>query len=430
MAFTTFVDSFNVTTAAAGNTVVRTGYGFQPKVIILWWSNRQESVDTVGAQTIMRGVGFATSTSNRYAICTKDRNAQAATDTATLNAPDACIVSLLQAATNTVDGLMDLQSFDSDGITLVIDDAFGTDIRVHCLALGGTDLTNAIILDAQEAASTGNAAYTGAGFQADAAIFISDGSAAAPPTGGSRDGTLTVGIATGSSASAQYVYSGGGDSGVATIETSSYGKTGECLALWPNGMASIDARATFVSFDSDGFTINWTERAATRHFFTLLLKGGSYAVGNLATRTDGNDIAVTGLGFDPTGILFVSHCQAESTSDTPQTHDIWSMGAAKNTTTRAAHGTQDEHATASGNVECSTAVEFDEVYVHINASDTIEALMDLKSLDSGGFTCVMDDAEASATLVGYLAFGNAAGGGGAVPRGQYLEYYRRHVLEV
>lgn len=40
--------------------------------------------------------------------------------------------------------------------------------------------------------------------------------------------------------------------------------------------------------------------------------------------------------------------------------------------------------------------------------------MDIKSIDADGFTCVMDDTEAAASWVTYLAIGAAAAGGGVI----------------
>ncbi len=69
-------------------------------------------------------------------------------------------------------------------------------------------------------------------------------------------------------------------------------------------------------------------------------------------------------------------------------------------------GTLDENGTADS--ETARAVEHDEVYANIATDDTIEGLLDIKSIDSDGFTCVMDDPDPSAAFVPYMAFGDTA----------------------
>lgn len=58
--------------------------------------------------------------------------------------------------------------------------------------------------------------------------------------------------------------------------------------------------------------------------------------------------------------------------------------------------------TATGNYDSA-------VYINI-ADDAAVGLMDLKSIESDGFTCVMDDTDPSACWVTYLAFGSDEGG--------------------
>jgi hypothetical protein len=69
---------------------------------------------------------------------------------------------------------------------------------------------------------------------------------------------------------------------------------------------TVHNAASLVSLDADGFTLNWTDRAASDVFFVLSLKGGSYKLGfgdyKLTTGTE----PYTGVGFQPKGVMFVS----------------------------------------------------------------------------------------------------------------------------
>src|SRR3990167_158677 len=120
MALSTKTGFFNTTTAAAGNTVAETGVGFTPKVLLLWWNGRTDTVDAAGAGNHQRGFGVCTGATSRWAMTSlsQDNVTDAVSNKAQTNAN--CII--LTTTSDAVDGLMDLQSFDADGFTMVIDD--------------------------------------------------------------------------------------------------------------------------------------------------------------------------------------------------------------------------------------------------------------------------------------------------------------------
>lgn len=196
-------------------------------------------------------------------------------------------------------------------------------------------------------------------------------------------------------------------SGQATMDTYRYCKSAECVVSWPT-LTSLN-RAEFTQFTSDGLDINWVDKdALAKYVFYLVLKGGRYAVGDLLTQTDTTtDIVESSVGVGtPKAVMFVSHCTTQSTADTPQTHDEWSMGAATSTTARASVSVIDEDGTA--NSEIATGISYDEVYQNLSTADAVEGEMDLKSMDSDGFTCIMDDADPAQAFVWYVAIGDNA----------------------
>jgi hypothetical protein len=199
------------------------------------------------------------------------------------------------------------------------------------------------------------------------------------------------------------------------MDTESYCHDLECLATFdPSGGVALGDRADFVSFLSNGFRVNWLENGAgSRRYHYLALKGGQYAVGSVLTQTDTvTDIVVSGLPFAPKGGLLISHCKAESTQDVVQDHDELSVGAFSGATQRNAQAHLDEHAVADS--EVTTALEFDAVYANISTASAIEGLMDVKTVDAGGVTFIMDDADPAQSFVGYLLVGDAPVGGGPV----------------
>jgi hypothetical protein len=393
------VGAFNSSTAAAGNTVAVTGVGFTPKALILWWSGRTETTDAVGGFSHQRGWGFVASTTQRCCTTSQSQDAQTSAVTDRHHRADACVSTLTTAGAQ--DGLLDLQSFDADGFTLIIDDAFAASIRIHYLALGGDDLTNAHVGSVETEADAGAQAITGVGFQPDCVFFLSNHDTG---TTINVDTRMLFGAAV--SPTELGVWAGGSNDAAATMQTVSYCNDAELMAMMTASTNDINDRASFTGMDSDGFTINWDENSGQlRWFYWLALKGGQYKIGSLTTQTDTTtDIVETGFGFQPVGALFVSHCQAESTIDALQDHDAWSMGAFSSTSNRGAQGTLDQDNTADSTV--AAAVEHDAVYVNISTADAVEGLMDIKSVDSDGFTCIMDDADPSAAFVWYVAFGS------------------------
>lgn len=403
------VGSFSGGTGALSSTVVITGLGFTPKALIFWYSGRSESSDTIGRASHYRGFGIATGDSSRAAACSNSLDAQATTDANRAHSNAACILSV--SAGSAVDGALDLQSLDTDGFTLVVDDVMPRDLRVSYLALGGDSITNATVGVFQEAAATGNQATTGAGFQPDFLFFIHSVFGTAPAAGTTHS---QMGIGAAVSSSQQACWCGDASNAAATSDTGTYCTDANCLGFIGNPPTAIVSRATHVSMDADGFTLNWLERNSTRYVFYLALKGGNYRVGNFLTQTDTvTDIAQTGFGFRPSAAMLISHLTTESASDTAQAEDRLSVGAFSSLSDRNAQAVFDEDNLADS--EVTTAIELDEVYINIASTSVVQGLMDVKSIDSDGFTMIMDDADPGQNYVWYMAFGPGGSSAALLP---------------
>lgn len=396
MALESKLVSFNIGTAAATTEVSVTGVGFIPKAIIFYWSGRTESVDTAGRATHRRGVGMATSATNRIAWTTTSVDAVTTSDTGNDDLSDCCIATI-RASDKLDQGKADLVSMDADGFTLVIDTQFAVDLRIHALCIGGSDITNANIFSITEPGSAaGNTTHNGAGFQGDCFFFL----------GGMRlpsqfDEAMSFGVG---HSSGQFVVLGGGQDAAATSNTDSNQNSSECYIRSNPGHSELVARAAFVSSAADGVVLDWLESNTAVTFFCLALKGGQYHVGNLLTQTDTTTAMVeSGFGFSPASALFVSTCHSESTQDVRADHDIWSMGAFSDATTRGAMGIID--ADAQADTVVASIVEHDAVYIDHDGTNIV-GLMDVQSVDADGFTMIMDDADPAQRFVGYVAFGS------------------------
>ena len=418
----TFLDSFNVTTGAIGSTIVRTGYGFQPKAFIIWCSGRTEAVDTVGAFSQAMALGFGTSTTQRVSVGVHSEDNAAAGDADTETTVVACLV--VAATAGAVDGLLDISTIDADGITFIIDDQFTKNVRVFVLAFGGDSISNAKAGNFVKNADALNQTVTDPGFQPTIVFFVTGRAAA-----GGTASMLTIGAAI--SSAKQGVLCSAAADGDATMETKRYCNDIECIARFSAGVTSITHRATFVQMEATGFTIDNIESPETLTVGYLAIAGGDWDMGNLLTRTDGNDIVVSGLAFQPNGLFFFSHGTAESVADTPQDHDMKSVGAAVSPTSRGSQAMSDQDALADS--EVAAGIMFDAVYHRLDFADGTAGIMDLKSIETTGFTTVMDDLDPDAAFVLWVACGNVAAAAATDPA--LLHYnlsnqLRRHRVEM
>jgi hypothetical protein len=419
MAVERAIGTFNIGTGAATTTVSVTGLSFQPKVALFWWSGLTAASNGDRA-THLRGMGWATSSTNFGAVCTRDEDALGTAAADGGARIDACVVEQGDGA---MVGWADLASFNSDGFTLEIIDQFTTDLLVNYVVLGGASITAAECgIFTQSGAPPINQTVNNTGnFQPSITFFLSAG-VTTGSTATKIDSMATLGAAT--SSSDEHVWAGGSNDAAITMATGSYCRAGEVTASHSgNPSASPLNRAEFVSHNASpgGFTLNWLERDTNTRVLWLSIAGGDWAVGNLLTRTDTADIAVTGLASQPSAVLFVSGNKAETVQDAaPGAHDEWSMGAATSATDRVVQHV----ASRNGNTDSFVfrTARTDAVYVNAdpaNAAYTLEGLMDLKSIESDGFTCVMDDADPSAMFVWYVSVGPAPSGGATTYPGYY-----------
>lgn len=389
----------DITTGTVGTTLTHTT-DFTPKAAIVFWNGRNETSDTVGRATTLRGFGFAVSATERCYVTTFSGDAAAAGDAAERNGTDAVVATTNTGST--VEGLLDLQSFGATTQTWIIDDQFPATIRVGILYVGGSDITNAKIVEILSPTPTGQFSVTGVGFQGDIVLMAGMKSGA---TNG--DSTLSFGAAISSSERA--VCAWGSNDTSDPSQTLSYCTDINAMARMDFGVAATHDRWDFVSWGSDGFTMDALETgnpsAVTK---ALVLKGGNYQISPFTTQTDtSTQIVLSGFGFAPAGGLLISAARAENSSDTPTDHDHFSVGAFHSASARGVLAALDEDAVAT--TEVTTAIELDAVYANISTGSAIQGLMDVVSLDSDGVTFIMDDADPSGSFGWGIFLGSASG---------------------
>lgn len=396
MSYLAKAGSFNVdTTKTLGQTQSIGSIGFQPKIVMFFWGGSIDVEDSVSGGNINHGFGAATDSTHRFCVANMAQDALDVTDVISSDKTTE-IFRAYTSATGTLDGILDFASMDSDGFTLTIDDQFANDYRVSYLALGGEDLTNTYIGYRELSGSSGSYSVSGVGFQPDMLLSVTE--YMARDTENSMI-NFTIGIATASDAQGNiWVYE------LENQDTSYNCGHGNSDDIHNTPDSAIVE--SFVNFTSDGFIVSSESGANEECAHFICLKGGQYVVGDLLTRTDGNDITEI-FGFQPSAILFASVNRAESIENEYSQPASASIGAATSTSNRTAAAIWD----ASGVANSQTArANYDSVvYINID-NDAVVGLMDLKSINTNGFTCVMDDADPSACWVMYLAIGESITG--------------------
>jgi hypothetical protein len=280
-----------------------------PKAIIFWTANAT-SAYTAG---IANGVGFVggttASTDQRAAGLASDDNV-ATTNTGRGFKATAIAVPNSAGGAYVLDA--SLTAWTTTGFTLNWAVTPGSGRIVHYLALGGSDLTNAKV--GQFAANTGagNQAVGSVGFQPDCVLLLTIGHTAAATTG-----TAQLGLGAAMSTTqrwATFVTAGDAQTMTANVDAMQAQRT-DSLVTTLSISATQNSLADFVSFDTDGFTINWSDPPSAAILVGYLaLKGGSYDVGafsKVASPSTDNDVTV---GFTPKAVLLHSWSRAASTS--------------------------------------------------------------------------------------------------------------------
>lgn len=400
----TAVGSFNITTSVAGTTVSVTGLGFQPKAVIFWNMGQTSSSDAVGAGDSKRGVGWMVGATARDAVCSQSQTGLADSNTGQGTREDAAICVI--TATGTFEGLADFASWDADGFSVVIDAQFLNDYRISYWAIGGTDITNVKRgVFSEEASTTTAQSITGVGFQPEAVFFTSWAQgAAAPSTSG--DSRFGFGFVAGQGMN-NVVCNGGSNDTSATMRTRQYCKDGYSVAALVNSVLLVESNGGVTAWGADGFDITWTavEGTSQRDYHYLAFDGGSWASGDSLTQTStSTDITVTGLASQPKGFMVLSGNATESATATATAPDAMSIGAATSTVNMTSQCMLDENGTASSEIE--TAIDHDKIYCNVDATAAIQGLATVMSVDSGGFTLRMTDADPAQSWFGWIAVGD------------------------
>lgn len=244
--------------------------------------------------------------------------------------------------------------------------------------------------------SSGDQAITGVGFQGKAIILW--GSRVAS-TGFSANIQFFIGCAT--SSSARWAFADGEDDNVVNGDSGRTSQNSACVRMISDATTpTIDGVADFVSFDSDGFTINWSDPPAIAALINYVVIGGTDVVnakaGDFTLATSGASQSSTDPGFQPNFLMLVNIGLA---SHTGSTSGYMCIGAASGASDQACALTRsNDNSTArmkwqkSGRITLGTAT-----------AGTADHEAALSSFDATGFTLSVSDVPSASRIHGYLA---------------------------
>jgi hypothetical protein len=402
-----------LTTDALNATKVVTGLGFQPKALRFYWVGLQSNSPTnavSGAVNERRGVGFAVSAASRRCVGTFSLDGGGGAECGSI-ANDNCVVTTVTAA-GASDGRLDINSFDANGFTLIVDDVTPANITVFYEAWGGQDITVAVVGDIAEPAATGNANYTVNGFTDDGlgqcVMFAGVQSTSALNTGQQQSSGLCVGFASSTLSTNNVVVVGNSDEGSGTSDTDGYCFQGDCLAQIVIAGGDPNARATLSAWGTNQFTLNWTARATTnRRNIFLAIKGGSWQASSYTIQgnTLNANTTVSELPFFLRGISIIGRMTAQNTAGTSTAQDRIGFGSGISTASRNSAGILDNN--GQDPTQIGTIVQYNSVLSFPTGAGAVQATYDINAFNLNSFNIIVDTAGGVANeFHGYLAFGD------------------------
>lgn len=127
-----------VTSVTGGATIPVSGFGFAPKGVLVFSACRATSTQDAATAPWHHSIGAGTGPIERGAQGTISRDGVADSVVGTAVEHDEVYVSQTDATPPVIDGLMDINSMDSDGVTFIMDDGDGVARRFFYVGFGDT----------------------------------------------------------------------------------------------------------------------------------------------------------------------------------------------------------------------------------------------------------------------------------------------------
>jgi hypothetical protein len=388
------VGSFTKSTGGAPVTqAVTHSLGVTPKALILWTNGKTNESFVV---SFNYGFGMTDGTTSYSASAASLDNANNSNASRKIAAKALTIVQWGEATVAEAD----LQSWTTTTFTLNWTTNNATAYVIHYLIIGGD--VSAKVKNWQMANATGNQSITGIGFQPDVVIHAHCGYNYL--TVGTNSTAAALGLGVMDKNSNQWAAQFLTQDAAGTSDTQRGQQTDAALFSFSNALA-VTKKASYVSMDADGFTINYSTALAANagQVISLALNGLNVKAGNFNKSTGGAPASqsVTGVGFTP-GALFLASFQ-DITRASPVATTRLGIGASDGTTEGSSAVTDTN---GLGYTSVDAIDKTSKVFMKLNNdTKTINAEADISSMGSDGFTLNWTTNDAVATQMLYLALG-------------------------
>lgn len=246
------VGTFDTGTGTGNQSI--TGVGFIPSTVLIGGSIGNTTEGLTTASIFALGVG--TSSSNRAAFSLLGNNSVLGQENSSVQ--DTSHIYYRTTNNKSMNAAGDLVSMDADGFTINL--STNTAARRNgYIALSGINVKTGVF---NQPTSTGNQSITGVGFTPKATLFMTRGLVSSSTV----DSSWSLSIGSAVSSSSRNVASASGVLDAATIISGIDGSASKAIQLITANNGSnptLSADADFVSNDSNGFTLNWTNADAT-----------------------------------------------------------------------------------------------------------------------------------------------------------------------
>lgn len=341
--------------------------------------------------------GVATQDLEQFAVSTTDENGVPTMDSTRRITITDCMIVMDAGETASITYRASLTAIGDASFTINLSTAPGSAFRVGFLALGGSDIESTKIDQFNTPGSATQISETGVGFEPK--FLLTSFTANSIP---SNANALRWGMGAAISLLDSVAFGTSSGNGIATSNTRS-SQESEVLFHLFSTTGTINQSAYLVSFDSDGFTLDFIDSTAVNGVAYLAISGPiRMAIGTLNSQTSTGEFPVTGIGFEGEAGMFWSWNRVADPLSKSGLE--LSLGMVDDEGNQFAAGGISEHGVGTSNTDHWSDDGL--VYQNYNNAQSQQGAISFTLWDSDGFTLNQTDADPAANEILYMIFGS------------------------
>lgn len=383
-------DSINVGFSMSGS----------PSVLFLWTTKQTaEGLANQGFYSL----GFTDGTNHRT-IAMAGTDASPTSNSAKIQRNAKCLTILASGTSSNAPAIDATCSFTSTGFDITWNPNTANAYLIHYLAVGG--LTNVEVGDLAIGTVTGNLEENLSGaFQPDFVMMMDTRDINGDRTTSDANGAMNVGAFTGSAedGSVSTVI----EDGRTTPDSWNWQRQDSVITSLTPTTGAVNGRASFVTMDSDGFTINRANAWGNNDvIFYVAVKGGQWTVNEFQRPTSTGTQDITTVGFEPKAYLLFSDGSASLNPATASSDAFLTFSGSDGTSEGSASVSEEDAADPEDNYDRYTTAKAYEA--HLDTDGSVAANADHSAFLSNGFRLDWTTVSATAVYVFYIAVGDVA----------------------